>query len=125
MMFMVCSVGYVNLSFNARNRLPIVRINARSEGPLMADFAVGEMVGIECTVQPGPFSEERLISFDTVHGPISGFVQESDLRQVGDKWRVRAVILAIRGDILEVRVRGSFFTTNGLAAIPQRYASAA
>ncbi len=91
----------------------------------MAGFTVGELVGIECTVQPGPFSDERLISFDTVSGPVSGFVQESDLKQVGDKWRVRALILAIRGDILEVRVRGSFFTTNGLAAVPQRYALAA
>lgn len=91
----------------------------------MAGMKVGDVVGVQCTVQPGPFSEERLISFNTVEGPISGFVQESNLRQEGDNWRVRAVILAIRGDILEVKVQGSFFTTNGLANVPRQFAMAA
>ena len=91
----------------------------------MAAMAVGDIVGVECTVQPGPFSEERLVSFDTVDGPVSGFVQEHDLREENGRWRVRAVILAIRDDVLEVRVKGSFFTTNGLAAVPRRYAMAA
>lgn len=91
----------------------------------MTGMKVGDVIGIQCSVQPGPFSEERLISFDTVDGPISGFVRENELRQDGNNWRVRAVILAIRGDILEVRVQGSFFTTNGLANVPRRFAMAA
>jgi hypothetical protein len=88
-------------------------------------IAVGDVVGIWCTVQPGPFSEERLISFETVDGPISGFVRETELRQRGDRWQVGAVILAIRGDNLEVKVQGSFFTTNGLAMVPRNMAMAA
>jgi hypothetical protein len=93
----------------------------------MPSMNVGNAVGIECTVQPGPFSEERLIAFDTVDGIVSGFVGESELMQVGTdhKWYVRAVIEAVRGDILEVRVNGSFFTTNGLASVPMRCAKAA
>ena len=91
----------------------------------MSGITVGDVVGIQCTVQPGPFSDERLISFDTVDGPISGFVNEVDLKQVNETWLVRAEVLGVRGDILEVRVAGSFFTTNGLANIPIRYAMAA
>jgi hypothetical protein len=37
----------------------------------------------------------------------------------------RAVIQGIKNDVLEVRVKGSFFTTNGLASVPRRYAMAA
>jgi hypothetical protein len=91
----------------------------------MSGLEVGAVIGIQCTVQPGPFSDERLISFDTVDGPISGFVNEADLRQFNENWLVRAEVLEVRGDILEVRVAGSFFTTNGLASVPRRYAMAA
>jgi hypothetical protein len=66
-----------------------------------------------------------MITFDTIDGPISGFVRESELKQDGSDWYVRAVIQNIKDEILEVRVKGSFFTTNGLAAVPRKYAMAA
>ena len=66
-----------------------------------------------------------MITFDTVEGPISGFVRASDLKEIKLQWYVRAVIQAIKDDVLEVRVRGSFFTTNGLATVQRRYAMAA
>lgn len=91
----------------------------------MAGMKVGDVIGIQCTVQPGPFSGERLVSFDTIDGPISGFVREADLKQIDDQWYIRAVILGIHDDVLAVRVRGSFFTTNGLASVERRYAMAA
>ena len=86
---------------------------------------VGDVIGIQCDIRPGPFSGERMITFDTVDGPISGFVREADLKEIGQQWYVRAVIQAIKDDILEVRVRGSFFTTNGIASVQRRYAMAA
>jgi hypothetical protein len=86
---------------------------------------IGDTVGIQCTVKPGPFSGERLISFDTVDGPISGFVKEVDLTEIKTQWYVRAVIQGIADDVLTVRVKGSFFTTNGLASVPRRFALAA
>jgi hypothetical protein len=85
----------------------------------------GDVVGIRCTVQAGPFSEERLISFEAVDGPVSGFVNENELKRVDDIWLVRAVVQSVHDDILEVIVRGSFFTTNGLASIQKSYAMAA
>ena len=86
---------------------------------------VGDTVGIQCTVQPGPFSGERLISFDTVDGPISGFVKDADLTEIKAQWYARAVIQGMMGDVLTVRMKGSFFTTNGLASVPRRFALAA
>jgi hypothetical protein len=96
-----------------------------SELQVMPEMKVGDVIGVQCIVQPGPFSDERLITFDTTDGPISGFVEEAELRQVGKTWLVRAVIMAVRDDFLEVRVRGSFFTTNGLANIQKHHAVAA
>jgi hypothetical protein len=86
---------------------------------------IGDIVGIQCTVQPGPFSGERLISFDTVDGPISGFVKDEDLKEVEGQWYCRALIQNMHDDVLSVRVKGSFFTTNGIAEVPRRYALAA
>jgi len=86
---------------------------------------VGDTIGVQCEVRPGPFSGEQMITFDTVDGPISGFVRESELRKQGSQWCVRAVIQNIIEDVLEVRVRGSFFTTNGIASVQRKYAMAA
>lgn len=91
----------------------------------MPGIRVGDVIGIECRVQPGPFSEERLVSFDTIDGPVSGFVREANLKQVEGKWLIRAIVQGIRDDVLEVRVKGSFFTTNGLANVERRFAMAA
>ena len=91
----------------------------------MSEMKVGDMIGIQCDVRPGPFSGERMITFDTVDGPISGFVRQSDLNQKDSQWYVRAIIQDIQDDVLHVRVKGSFFTTNGLASVPRRYAMAA
>jgi hypothetical protein len=91
----------------------------------MSEMSVGDAVGIQCDVRPGPFSGEKLITLETVDGPISGFVLETNLKQVGTQWYVRAVIQDIEQDVLTVRVRGSFFTTNGLASVPRQYAMAA
>lgn len=88
-------------------------------------FKVGDFVGIKCEVQPGPFSEERLVTVETIDGAVSGFVRESELRQVGDEWQVRGKIRRISPDAIEVWILGSFFTTNGIASINPRLAMAA
>lgn len=91
----------------------------------MAKFEAGTVIGIPCEVKPGPFSEERFISFDTTDGPVTGFVRETDLNETDHRWRVRAVVVNVLEDVIEVRVRGSFFTTNGLATIQRSAAVAA
>lgn len=92
----------------------------------MAQLEPGVVIGILCEAQKGPFSGEHLISFDTVDGPISGFVHDIDLKTIGEQTFVRAEVLRLLEDnVVEVRVSGSFFTTNGIATIPREMALAA
>jgi hypothetical protein len=86
---------------------------------------IGDVIGIPCEVRPGPFSGERMISVDTVDGPISGFVRDGDLKESNAHWYVRAIVQGVKDDVLDVRVRGSYFTTNGLATVARRSALAA
>ena len=88
-------------------------------------FQVGNFIGVVCEVQPGPFSDEHLVTLDTVDGAISGFVRESELRKSGDRWEVRGRIQEILGETLKVKIYGSFFTTNGTANILSNLAMAA
>ena len=86
---------------------------------------VGQQIRIPCTVQPGPFSEEALITFVSIDGSVAGFVNNEELGEEHDQRTVRGVIRAIEKDHLEVWVQGSFFTTNGLANVPTGLAMAA
>jgi hypothetical protein len=88
-------------------------------------FKVGDFIGIKCEVQPGPFSDEHLVTVETVDGAISGFVHESELRHEGDKWQVRGKVRRVSPDAIEVWILGSFFTTNGIASVPPHLAMTA
>jgi hypothetical protein len=96
-----------------------------SSGAEMMTFHAGDFIGVQCDVQPGPFSGERLVTIETVDGEISGFVRETELRQSGDKWQVRGKVRSVHPDSIEVWILGSFFTTNGLASVPRHLAMAA
>jgi hypothetical protein len=88
-------------------------------------FKQGDFIGVKCEVQPGPFSDERLVTIETVDGAISGFVSETELRQVGDEWQVRGKVRRVTESAIEVWILGSFFTTNGIANVPSHLAMAA
>ena len=91
----------------------------------MPGIKVGDIIGVFCEVQPGPFSDERVLTIETVDGPISGFVRQENLRNTEKGWVVRAEVRNISNDTIEVRIDGSFFTTNGVASVPKRLALAA
>ena len=80
-------------------------------------FKIGNFVDIKCEVQPGPFLGEHLVTIETINGTISGFVRESELKQEGHGWQVRGKVTRISPDAIEVRILGSFFTTNGIASV--------
>ena len=88
-------------------------------------FKAGDLIGVQCEVKPGPFAGERLVTVETVDGSISGFVSESELRSVGERWEVRGKVQEITGGIIQVMIYGSFFTTNGIANIKSDLAMAA
>lgn len=92
----------------------------------MSGMKVGDIIGVRCQVQPGPFSQERVITVEAITGPISGFVREDQLLQsVDGVWLVRAVVQKMRPNELQVLIDGSFFTTNGVASVPEHLAMAA
>lgn len=89
-------------------------------------LSAGQEVSIRCRVQPGPFSDEPLVTVESIEGPISGFVSTDELIEgPGGETRVRATVKKIEGSIVEVWIRGSFFTTNGLTYVPREMALAA
>jgi len=85
----------------------------------------GDKVRIQCDVRPGPFSGERLISFESLEGIISGFVKERELEAVGGEWYISGVVQEVHQEDVVVKVRGSFFTTNGIASMSRNLAVAA
>ena len=108
------------------NNHNILCCNLHAEGEeKMKQIKPGAEVGIRCEIKEGPFSGEKLVSFDTVDGPITGFVREENLKETTDGWLVHAIVVGQVGDVVHVRVQGSFFTTNGLASIPREMALAA
>ncbi len=91
----------------------------------MMQFAVGKEVRVPCKVQPGPFSQEHVVTIDTVDGPISGFIRQENLVHLDSQWYARGIVREVKKDELLVWIRGSFFTTNGLANVSRHLAQAA
>jgi hypothetical protein len=89
------------------------------------EIKVGDFVGIACEVQPGPFDDERLVTVEAVDGAISGFVKDTELRNVNGQWEVRGKVQEISESTIKVWIYGSFFKTNGIANIPSHLAMAA
>jgi hypothetical protein len=91
----------------------------------MEQIIPGMRIQIPCEVKPGPFSGERLITFDTIDGHVSGFVKESALTARDGKSYIDGIVRSVENDYLVVMVKGSFFTTNGLANVSKDMAMAA
>lgn len=98
-------------------------LNMREQS--MPNLAVGQEVWIACKVQPGPFSDEPLVTVESIDRSTSGFVRTQELREVQGEWQVRGIVRAVREDAIEVWISGSFFTTNGLTYVPREVATAA
>ena len=92
---------------------------------MAATFATGQTVQIQCEASPGAFPGEFLVAFDSVEGRVSGFVKSENFRQSGpDAGYIFGTVTNVSDDTLTVMVRGSFFTTNGLAQLKRDWANA-
>lgn len=80
-------------------------------------FEIGQSVKVPCSMSPGPFSDEHLVTVDTMDGPISGFVRSQDFFEEGEKRFLVGEVVEIDEETVTIKLRGSFFTTNGLAAV--------
>ena len=104
--------------------LKVTRLDrlARSTRDLLNTLAAIAAKG-RCKVQPGPFSDENLVTIESVSGPVSGFVVTDELREGPP--RVRGIVHRVTKDFVEVWIKGSFFTTNGLTNVDPDLAMAA
>ena len=90
----------------------------------MVELERGQEIGVRCDLAPGPFSDEFLVTVETISGPMSGFVPEINMiKKGGEENYVRAVIKNVEADCISVWLGGSFFTTTGLAFIPPHIAA--
>ena len=80
-------------------------------------YTLGMVVGVACTVASGAFPDERLVTFEAIDGTVSGFVKPEEIKIIDGESHLRAVVQAVASDRLTVLVRGSFFTTTGIAYI--------
>ncbi|MCI0450939.1 MAG: hypothetical protein L0Z51_00960 [Candidatus Latescibacteria bacterium] len=87
------------------------------------EFKKGDLVGVPCTTKPSPFPGERMVGIETKKGPISGFIREDDLLEIKGVPHVRGIVVGFLEDTVFVEVRGSYFTTTGLAEFEKIWAS--
>ena len=88
------------------------------------EVEVGQEIGVRCDIAPGPFSDEFLVTIETISGLVSGFVPEHNvIRRSSEENYVRAVVKNVQTDVISVWMGGSFFTTTGLAFIPPHVAA--
>ncbi len=85
-------------------------------------FKKGDIVKIRCESQPGPFDDVAItISSDT--GVVSGFVKRSLVEKRGDEAFVLGKVVKVDGDMIEVQIPGSFFTSaRGVTSLPRAWA---
>jgi len=89
-------------------------------------LTAGQQVWIRCKVQPGPFSEERLVTIASRDGAVSGFVNSDELKTGADgESSVRGIVRSVEKEFVAVWIKGSFFTTNGLTNVSRELAMAA
>ena len=88
------------------------------------DFANGDLVGVPCSIQLGPFPDEHLVKVETEDGTIWGFVKRSNLEMhnsdgaENDRGYIKSTVVDQASDSILVKMLGSFFTTAiGLAAV--------
>ena len=87
-------------------------------------FKQGNVVRIPVTVRPGAFINERFISLESLSGMISGFVSAENVLDVdGDRGFIQGTVLDVKQDTVVVRIKGSFFTTTGLAVLSRDWAA--
>ena len=73
----------------------------------MHEFNPGQAVKIPCSVEPGAFPGERLVTIESEGDRISGFVREEFIQE----GYVLGRILAVESNRILVKIPGSFFTS--------------
>lgn len=91
----------------------------------MTVFEQGTLIGIPCKVFQGAFPREAMVIVETRSGEVSGFVSRDELIDGEDgQGLLRAWVVDVTEDTVSVHLKGSFFTTTGLAEFSPEWAAA-
>lgn len=89
----------------------------------MAKLEQGQVIAIPCKVFPGAFNHEAMVIIDTLEGEVSGFVRRDEFFRIEDDLGfVKARIVGVSTETITVLLKGSFFTTTGLAEFSPEWA---
>lgn len=89
----------------------------------MATLERGQLIAIPCKVFPGAFNHEAMVIIDALEGEVSGFVRRDEFVRVeNDIGYVKGRIVDVTTDTITVLLKGSFFTTTGLAEFSPEWA---
>ena len=84
-------------------------------------YKVGDPVLVRCSIQSGPFPDERLVTVETAEGQISGFVKQSNLQPDStdpEHGVLKGTVVSATDESITVKLAGSFFTTaQGVALV--------
>ena len=91
-------------------------------GDVTMAFKKNDIVRIKCEAQPGPFDDVAVtISTDT--GVVSGFVKKSFIEERDGQTFIMGKVVKIEGDMIEIQLPGSFFTSaRGVASLRRAWA---
>lgn len=89
----------------------------------MTQFEPGRTVAIPCDVAQGAFPDECLVTINAASGPISGFVSRDSVNVKGEIGYLNGIIQEVTDETVAVWIRGSFFTTTGLAHFSPEWAN--
>jgi hypothetical protein len=78
----------------------------------------GEKVLVPTDVKAGAFPGEKLVTVETGSGPISGFAKTDMIIDRGGGTFLVGEVKTVSGSSSVVKLFGSFFTTTGIASIP-------
>ncbi|MBI2177762.1 MAG: hypothetical protein HYU38_05400 [Candidatus Tectomicrobia bacterium] len=89
----------------------------------MATFKEGQTVEVRCRIHEGAFPTEYLVTIEATPEPVSGFVKRDDVKKEGEgTGYLLGKITEVSEDKISVLIRGSFFTTTGLASFSRESA---
>jgi len=63
-----------------------------------------------------------MVIIETLEGEVSGFVSRDELHIDDEEGLLKALVVGVSDESVQVRLRGSFFTTTGLAEFSSEWA---
>ena len=78
----------------------------------MIELAEGRIIIIQCSIHPGAFSNERLITIKTDDSELSGFINLKHLNVISETTgTITGKVISVNPDSVTIQLPASFFTS--------------